>query len=163
MEIFLLFGKIGKKYLVNTLIFLRWIVRKQKRAILLQINWRKRSRDLWNFSWYISVLNNIIKSWSRVFHYWEKALFLCGSLIAKQLSAILSKMRFCLKIQNSLLLFLTSHFFICIITWLFLAQFLKVSQKNGFGNFSLKITLVITLDRKVLEKEALPNQKPGNT
>ena len=72
-------------------------------------------------------------------------------------------MRFCLKIQNSLLLFLTIHFFICIITWLFLAQFLKVSQKNGFGNFSLKITLVITLDRKVLEKEALPNQKPGNT
>ena len=44
--------------------------------------------------------------------------------------------------------------------------FRPISQgesKNGFGYFFLKITLVITLVWKVFGKEALSNQKPGNT
>ena len=67
--------------------------------------------------------------------------------------------------KNSELFTAVSHYSLFYMHY-YLTIFSPISQsesENGFGNFSLKITLVITLDRKVLEKEALPNQKPGNT
>ena len=48
------------------------------------------------------------------------------------------------------------------ISLVYLSPFPQIESKNVFGDFLLKITLIITLRQKVLGKDVLYNQKPGN-